>query len=78
VSVQEVRWDKGGSVRARDYIFFYEKGNENHQLGFLVCACAYMCVCVWLVYIYIYTLNGRVTSEEKSDDSKDSVYEELE
>jgi len=33
VSVQEVRWDKGGTVRAGDYIFFYGKGKENHQLG---------------------------------------------
>ena len=33
VEVQEVRWDKGGTVRAGDYDFFYGKGNENHQLG---------------------------------------------
>ena len=33
VGVQEVRWDKGGTGRAGDYIFFYGKGNENHQLG---------------------------------------------
>jgi len=33
VCVQEVRWDKRGTVRARDYDFFYGKGNENHQLG---------------------------------------------
>jgi len=33
VGVQEVRWDKGGTVRAGDYIFFYGKGNENYQLG---------------------------------------------
>jgi len=33
VGVQEVRWDKGGPVRAGDYNFFYGKGNENHQLG---------------------------------------------
>ena len=33
VGVQEVRWDKGGTVRAGDYNFFYGKGNENHQLG---------------------------------------------
>ena len=33
VSVQEVRWDKGGTVRAGDYDFFYGKGNENHELG---------------------------------------------
>ena len=25
--VQEVRWDKGGTVRAGDYDFFYGKGN---------------------------------------------------
>jgi exonuclease III len=33
VGVQEVRWDKGGTVRAGDYIFFYYKGNGNHQMG---------------------------------------------
>ena len=33
VGVQEVRWDKVGTVRAEDYDFFYGKGNENNQLG---------------------------------------------
>ena len=33
VGVQEVRWDKGGTVREGDYNFFYGKGNDNHQLG---------------------------------------------
>jgi hypothetical protein len=33
LGVQEVRWDKGGIVRAGDYIFFYGQGNENHQFG---------------------------------------------
>ncbi len=33
VGVQEVMWDKRGTVRAEDYNFFYGKGNENHQLG---------------------------------------------
>jgi hypothetical protein len=31
--VQEVRWDKEGTVRAGDYNFFYGKVNENNQLG---------------------------------------------
>jgi hypothetical protein len=33
VGLQEVRWDKEGTVKAGDYSFFYGKGNENHQLG---------------------------------------------
>jgi len=33
VAVQEVRWEKEGTVRAGEYKFFYSKGNENHQLG---------------------------------------------
>jgi len=33
VGVQEVRWDKGGTVRAGDCNFCCGKGNENHQLG---------------------------------------------
>ena len=32
VSVQGVRWDRGGTIRA-DYNFFYGKGNENRLLG---------------------------------------------
>ena len=33
VGVREIRWGRGGTVRAGDYNFFYGKGNENHQLG---------------------------------------------
>jgi hypothetical protein len=33
VGVQEVRWDKEGTVRARDYNCFYGEGNGNNQLG---------------------------------------------
>jgi hypothetical protein len=33
VSIQEVRWEKGGTEWADDYTFFYGEGNEDHQLG---------------------------------------------
>jgi hypothetical protein len=33
VGVQEVRWDGGSTEPAGEYTFFYEKGNENHELG---------------------------------------------
>ena len=31
--MQEVRWEKEGTVKAGVYSFFYGKGNENHLLG---------------------------------------------
>jgi exonuclease III len=33
VGVQEVRWDKGVTEPVGKYIFFYGKGNKNHELG---------------------------------------------
>jgi exonuclease III len=30
VGVQEVRWEGSGTEHAREYTFFYGKGNENH------------------------------------------------
>jgi hypothetical protein len=29
----QVRWDAGDKEPAGEYTFFYEKGNENHELG---------------------------------------------
>jgi hypothetical protein len=29
----QVRWEGGGTEPAREYTFFYEKWNENHELG---------------------------------------------
>jgi exonuclease III len=93
VGVQEVRWDKEGTVRAGEYTFFYGKGQENHQLGTgffvhqrIVSAIKKVeFVSDRMSYIMlrgcwcnIIALNAHAPTEEKGDDSKDSFYEELE
>ena len=67
-----------GTVRAGEHNEFYGKGNKNHQLGTgsfihhrIVQAVKRGCWCNIIV------LNVHAPSEQKSDDSKDSYYEEL-
>jgi len=91
VGVQEVRWDREGTVGAGDYNFFFRKGNENHQLGtgffvhhrivskraeFVSDRVSY--IALRGHWCNIIVLNVRAPSEEKSDDSIDSFYKELE
>jgi exonuclease III len=92
VGVQEVRWDKGDTERAEDYTFFYGAGNEDHQLGtgsfvhkrITSADKRVEFVSDRMLYIIlrgrwcnIIVLNVQAPCEDKSDDVKDSFYEEL-
>ena len=93
MGVQEVRWGKRGTITEGDFIFFYGKGNENYQLEREFCVHHIIVSTVkrveFVTHRMSYTglrgrccnitvLNVHATSEEKSDDSKDSSYKELE
>jgi len=88
VGVQEVRWEKGGTVRAGDSTYFCGEGNENSKLGtgffvnqrivsavkrveFVSDRVSYSIVLRdrWCNTV----LNVHALSEEKSDNSKDSI-----
>ena len=91
--MQGVRWDNGGTVKAEDYNFFLCKRNENHQFGKIFFVYHKRVLRDKTVeyaggrmsyidlrgrWCNIIVLNVHAPSEEKSDDSKDSFYEELE
>jgi exonuclease III len=92
VGVQEVRWEKGGTERAEDYTFFYGQGNGDHQLGtgyfvhkriasavrrveFISDRMSY--IILRGRWCNIIVLKVHAPCEDKGDDVKDSVYEEL-
>ncbi|PNF40783.1 hypothetical protein B7P43_G16926 [Cryptotermes secundus] len=81
--VQEVRWDGGGNKPAGEYIFFYGKGNENHELGtgFFVhkrILTAVKNIILKYRWCDIIIMNVHAPTEDKIDDIKDMFYEELE
>jgi hypothetical protein len=93
VGVQEVRWEEGGTKPSGKYTFFYGNGNEKHELGtgFLLHKEIISAV-KWVEFVsnrvshimlrgrwcYIIVLNIHAPTEDKTDDVKDSLYEELE
>jgi hypothetical protein len=93
VGVQEVRWEGGGTEPAGEYTFFYGKGNENHELGtdffvhkkiistvkkveFVSDRMSY--IILRGHWCHIIVLIVYAPTEDKTDDVKDSLYEELE
>jgi hypothetical protein len=93
VGVQEVRWEGGGTEPAGEYTFFYGKRNENHELGTSFSVHKRIISAVkWVEFFtdrmsyiilrgrwcHIIVLNVHAPTEDKTDDVKDSFYEELE
>jgi hypothetical protein len=91
--VQEVRWEGGGTEPAGEYAFVYGKGNENDELGTAFFVHKRIISAVKRVefvsdrmsyitlrgrWCHIIVLNVHAPTEDKTDDVKDSVYEELE
>jgi hypothetical protein len=87
--VQEVRWGRGGTEPASEYTFFCGKGNKKHEFdtGFFVHK-RIISAGKWasnrMSYIIlrgrwcdIIVLNVHAPTEDKTDDVKNSFYEEL-
>jgi exonuclease III len=93
VGVQEVKWKGSGTTPAGEYTFFYEKGNENCELGtgFIVhkgiisavkriefVSDRMLYVLLRRSLISYYCSECYAPTEDKIDDVKDRFYGELE
>jgi hypothetical protein len=93
VGVQEVRWEGGGTEPAEEYTCFCGKGNRNHELGIALFVHKRIISAVKRVefvsdrmsykilrgrWCHIIVLNVHALTNDKTDDVKDSFYEELE
>jgi len=90
--VQGVRWDTRGTVRDWITVFYMEKETKiinweqdflHHRMASAVKRVEFVSDRVLYIVLrglrcYIIVLNEHVPSEKKSDDSKDSFYDELE
>jgi hypothetical protein len=85
-------WNKGGTEWAEDYRFFYGVGNEDHQLGTSFFVHKRIISAVrrkefvsdrksYIIlrghWCNIIVMNVHATCEDKSNDGKNSFYEEL-
>jgi hypothetical protein len=92
VGVEEVRWEKGGTERSENYTFFYGEGTENRHIGtgffvhkrIISAGRRVEFVSDRRSYIMLRgrwcntgVLNVHAPCEDRSDDVKDSFYEEL-
>jgi hypothetical protein len=92
VGLHGVAWEEGGTERAEVYTFFYEQGNEEHQLGTgffvhkkIVSAVRRVefisdkmpYIILRGLWCNIVVLKVHASCEDESDDAKDSLCEEL-